>query len=290
METITKNIPALALRGLTVFPRMTASFDVEREISVRALERAMETGQEIFLVTQRELGVELLLEGGLTGVGFRIRLLPGGILNSLDLLVDSIKTAFDAVHVIARNVADLVPFLLNGGQCLASLLGGLLILDRHQSLSLGQQFFLLGEIFLFGRANLLAIGLTGVEERVRRSTETCPQRVIITTARTTGLLPTIHQLVELAGGFHPSGGILDLLGFGGLAGVLFSLAHQHANLLGKLVAVGAQGVTLANGGAVLGIQIDDLVYQRQLCILKLLFDVFLNGVRVLADKFDIQHD
>mgnify|MGYP002730920790 CR=1 FL=1 len=46
METITKNIPALALRGLTVFPRMTASFDVEREISVRALERAMETGQE----------------------------------------------------------------------------------------------------------------------------------------------------------------------------------------------------------------------------------------------------
>lgn len=36
METITKNIPALALRGLTVFPRMTASFDVEREISVRA--------------------------------------------------------------------------------------------------------------------------------------------------------------------------------------------------------------------------------------------------------------
>lgn len=57
METITKNIPALALRGLTVFPRMTASFDVEREISVRALERAMETGQEIFLVTQRELAL-----------------------------------------------------------------------------------------------------------------------------------------------------------------------------------------------------------------------------------------
>ena len=48
METITKNIPALALRGLTAFPRMTASFDVEREISVRALERAMETGQNPF--------------------------------------------------------------------------------------------------------------------------------------------------------------------------------------------------------------------------------------------------
>ena len=69
METITKNIPALALRGLTVFPRMTASFDVEREISVRALERAMETGQEIFLVTQRELGVELPEEKDLYEVG-----------------------------------------------------------------------------------------------------------------------------------------------------------------------------------------------------------------------------
>ena len=69
METITKNIPALALRGLTVFPRMTASFDVERDISVRALERAMETGQEIFLVTQRELGVELPEEKDLYEVG-----------------------------------------------------------------------------------------------------------------------------------------------------------------------------------------------------------------------------
>ena len=69
METITKNIPALALRGLTVFPRMTASFDVAREISLRALERAMETGQEIFLVTQRELGVELPEEKDLYEVG-----------------------------------------------------------------------------------------------------------------------------------------------------------------------------------------------------------------------------
>lgn len=69
METVTKNIPALALRGLAVFPRMTASFDVERAISVRALERAMETGQEIFLVTQHELGTELPEEKDLYEVG-----------------------------------------------------------------------------------------------------------------------------------------------------------------------------------------------------------------------------
>lgn len=69
MEPITKNLPALALRGLTVFPGMNTSFDVERAISVCALERAMETGQEIFLVTQREIGVELPGEKDLYEIG-----------------------------------------------------------------------------------------------------------------------------------------------------------------------------------------------------------------------------
>ena len=59
MEPVTRNMPTVALRGLTVFPRMNTSFDVERAISVAALERAMETEQEIFLVTQREIGTEL---------------------------------------------------------------------------------------------------------------------------------------------------------------------------------------------------------------------------------------
>lgn len=45
------NLPVLALRGLTVFPHMSLTFDVERQISIRALERAMEGEQEIFLVT-----------------------------------------------------------------------------------------------------------------------------------------------------------------------------------------------------------------------------------------------
>ena len=42
MEPVTKNLPVIALRGLNIFPRMNTSFDLEREISVRALERAME--------------------------------------------------------------------------------------------------------------------------------------------------------------------------------------------------------------------------------------------------------
>ena len=69
MEPVTRNLPVIAMRGLTVFPRMNTSFDIERAISVRALERAMENGEEIFLVTQRELGTELPEEKDLYEIG-----------------------------------------------------------------------------------------------------------------------------------------------------------------------------------------------------------------------------
>ena len=69
MEPTTLNIPVLALRGLTVFPHMSLTFDVERRISIAALERAMEGDQDIFLVTQREIGVNMPGETDLYAVG-----------------------------------------------------------------------------------------------------------------------------------------------------------------------------------------------------------------------------
>lgn len=51
----TEQIPVLALRGLTVFPKATMHFDVGREKSVRALDKAMSKDQHIFLVTQKNL-------------------------------------------------------------------------------------------------------------------------------------------------------------------------------------------------------------------------------------------
>lgn len=69
MELTSWNIPVLALRGLTVFPHMNMNFDVERSISIRALEHAMETDQQIFLVTQREIGVLTPEEKDLFEVG-----------------------------------------------------------------------------------------------------------------------------------------------------------------------------------------------------------------------------
>ena len=59
MERTTLNIPVIALRGLTVFPDLTLSFDVEREISIYALDNAMEGDRSIFLVTQREIARQI---------------------------------------------------------------------------------------------------------------------------------------------------------------------------------------------------------------------------------------
>lgn len=56
-ETV-KTLPAMALRGLTVFPGMVIHFDVGRKASVNALTAAMEQGDTIFLITQRDLGVD----------------------------------------------------------------------------------------------------------------------------------------------------------------------------------------------------------------------------------------
>ena len=53
-----KTMPALALRGLTVFPNMLLHFDVGRAASIKALDEAMGSGQPIFLVAQRDLAVE----------------------------------------------------------------------------------------------------------------------------------------------------------------------------------------------------------------------------------------
>ena len=52
------NMPAVALRGLTILPGMIAHFDISRERSLRAVEEAMEQEQKIYLVTQRNVDSE----------------------------------------------------------------------------------------------------------------------------------------------------------------------------------------------------------------------------------------
>lgn len=52
------DLPIIPLRGLVVFPKMVLHFDVGRKKSVRALRKAMETDQQVFLVCQKDASVD----------------------------------------------------------------------------------------------------------------------------------------------------------------------------------------------------------------------------------------
>ena len=64
-----ERIPVLALRGLTVFPGMTIHFDVGREKSIRAVDRAMSGAQRIFLVAQKDVRIDDPREEDLYPIG-----------------------------------------------------------------------------------------------------------------------------------------------------------------------------------------------------------------------------
>ena len=64
----TFTMPLLALRGITVFPGMLLTFDVERQASVGALEQAGDK-QLLFLTAQRNLVADLPKEDELYRVG-----------------------------------------------------------------------------------------------------------------------------------------------------------------------------------------------------------------------------
>lgn len=89
-ERTTLNLPVLALRGLTIFPDLTLSFDVEREISIFALDSAMESDRRIFLVTQRDIATAKPDEKDLYSIG------------TVCHILQIIKTSDSTVRVIAE--------------------------------------------------------------------------------------------------------------------------------------------------------------------------------------------
>ncbi len=54
MEITVMTMPVIALRALTVLPKMTVSFDISRSRSVAAVEKAMVSDQRVCVVTQRD--------------------------------------------------------------------------------------------------------------------------------------------------------------------------------------------------------------------------------------------
>ncbi len=62
-------LPTLALRGVSVFPGTVLHFDVERPMSIAALNAAIGTDRMIFLVAQRDMSVDAPRFGDLCEVG-----------------------------------------------------------------------------------------------------------------------------------------------------------------------------------------------------------------------------
>ena len=52
------HLPAIALRGLVVFPNNVVHFEVGRTKSIAAIEAAMHANSSVFLVAQREMDIE----------------------------------------------------------------------------------------------------------------------------------------------------------------------------------------------------------------------------------------
>ncbi len=90
METITRNIPVLALRGLTAFPGQTVSFDAERDISIFALDNAMENDRRLLAMTQKDLSTAEPGEADLYTIG------------TVCHILQIIKTSDTTVRVIAE--------------------------------------------------------------------------------------------------------------------------------------------------------------------------------------------
>ncbi len=93
MENSTINMPILALRGLTIFPGCVLTFDVEREASIRALDRVMDSDQRIFLISQREVAVSMPGEKDLYEVG------------TISVIRQILRIGDTAVRVIAEGIS-----------------------------------------------------------------------------------------------------------------------------------------------------------------------------------------
>ena len=89
------DMPLLPLRGLTAFPGMLLSFDVERDISVTALNLAMQSDRIIFLTAQRDITMEMPGSDDLYEIGVICRLRQM-------LRVPGVKTARAMVQGVAR--------------------------------------------------------------------------------------------------------------------------------------------------------------------------------------------
>lgn len=84
MDSTIFTIPVIALRGLTVLPKMTVSFDISRPKSIAAVEKAMLGNQRVCVVTQKNPEdmnptLEQLYQFGTVAYVKQLVKMPGGV-------------------------------------------------------------------------------------------------------------------------------------------------------------------------------------------------------------------
>ncbi|MDR0519035.1 MAG: endopeptidase La [Clostridiales Family XIII bacterium] len=99
-------MPLIPLRGITVFPYMVLHFDIGREKSVSALEKAMVRDQIVFLAVQRDAETDLPTHRDLNEIGCIVK-----IKQMLKLPGDSIRVLVEGVsRGIIDEMVQEVPF------------------------------------------------------------------------------------------------------------------------------------------------------------------------------------
>lgn len=91
-EEFKRIMPVIPLRGLSVFPNMVLHFDIGREKSITALEKAMMMNQTVFLTSQRDPDTELPTRDDFYHIGTVVKIkqmlrLPG---DTIRVLVEGI--------------------------------------------------------------------------------------------------------------------------------------------------------------------------------------------------------
>lgn len=87
-----ERLPMVALRGLVVFPYTVVNFEVAREISIEALTRAMNGDRRLFLVTQKDMRVEMPTEDDVYKVG-----VIGKVRHVIKLQGDAVRVLLEGV-------------------------------------------------------------------------------------------------------------------------------------------------------------------------------------------------
>ena len=95
LETETKTLNTIALRGIVVFPKTVSSFEIGRKMSINALKNAQSADEPLFLVTQKDAAVSEPKASDLMNTGVVAKILHTKRLNdgAIQVVVEGIRRA-----------------------------------------------------------------------------------------------------------------------------------------------------------------------------------------------------